>query len=133
MSKTFASVEVLLNAVSLVDQAVDPSAGGGVARAIGSFYLRSGTGQAWLKTGVADTAWERLVQSFAWYSVKDYGAVGDGVADDTASIQGAIDACDAAGGGVVYVPAGTYLVSQLTMTGTANVQIQGTGHSPPGR
>ncbi|WP_283843899.1 glycosyl hydrolase family 28-related protein [Kitasatospora humi] len=46
-----------------------------------------------------------------WYSVKDYAAVGDGVTDDTAAIQSAINAAQAAGGGTVYFPAGTYLVT----------------------
>jgi hypothetical protein len=49
-----------------------------------------------------------------WFNVKDYGAVGDGAADDTVAIQDAIDAASAAGGGVIYVPPGDYLISAET-------------------
>lgn len=42
------------------------------------------------------------------YNVKAYGAVGDGVTDDRAAIQAAIDACPA---GIVYFPSGNYSVS----------------------
>ncbi|MFC0708345.1 glycosyl hydrolase family 28-related protein, partial [Azorhizophilus paspali] len=45
------------------------------------------------------------------YNVKDFGALGDGVSDDRAAIQAAIDAAYAAGGGTVYLPAGEYRVS----------------------
>jgi parallel beta-helix repeat protein len=45
------------------------------------------------------------------FNVKDFGAVGDGVTDDTAAIQSAIDAAQAAGGGTVFVPTGTFIVS----------------------
>jgi hypothetical protein len=44
-------------------------------------------------------------------SVKDFGATGDGTTDDTTAIQAAVDAVGAAGGGTVFFPAGTYLVS----------------------
>ena len=62
------------------------------------------TNTANVETTLADT-----------YNVKHdaYGAVGDGVNDDTAEIQAALDACAAAGGGVVYVPTGTYLISDM--------------------
>lgn len=45
-----------------------------------------------------------------WFNVMDYGAVGDGVADDTAAIQAAINAANPRGG-VVYFPRGDYLIS----------------------
>ncbi|WP_225774665.1 putative Ig domain-containing protein [Pseudomonas sp. Marseille-Q5115] len=45
------------------------------------------------------------------FNVKDFGAVGDGVTDDTAAMQACIDAAAAAGGGTVFVPSGTFIVS----------------------
>ncbi len=44
-------------------------------------------------------------------NVKAFGAKGDGVTDDTAAIQAALDASYN-----VYIPAGTYIVSNLTAT-----------------
>lgn len=43
-------------------------------------------------------------------SVKDFGAVGDGVVDDSAAIQLGIEAIEQLGGGALYFPAGTYFV-----------------------
>jgi hypothetical protein len=47
-------------------------------------------------------------------SVKDFGAIGDGIADDRTAIQATID--DVAGhrGGVVYFPAGSYKITITT-------------------
>jgi hypothetical protein len=53
-------------------------------------------------------------------SVKDFGAVGDGVTNDTAAIQAAINS-----GKSVYAPPGTYLCN-LTIT-TSGVRIIGAG------
>ncbi len=43
----------------------------------------------------------------------EYGAVGDGVANDQAAIQAAIADAAAAGGGIVFFPAGTYLTTSV--------------------
>lgn len=45
------------------------------------------------------------------YVITDYGAVGDGVSDARPAIVKAIDACNAAGGGRVVVPAGVFLTN----------------------
>ena len=42
------------------------------------------------------------------YSVRDFGALGDGKTDDTISFQKALDAAGKAGGGVVHAPRGNY-------------------------
>lgn len=49
----------------------------------------------------------------ATFDVKRYGALGDGVAMDTAAIQKAIDACHESGGGVVRVPSGSFQIGTL--------------------
>jgi hypothetical protein len=46
-------------------------------------------------------------------SVRDFGAVGDGVTDDTAAIQSAINSAAATNIGKVYFPAGHYIVTTL--------------------
>ena len=61
------------------------------------------------------------------FSVLDYGAAGDGVADDTAEIQVAIDAVEAAGGGVVYFPRGTYLITAGLVVDQQKVSLRGAG------
>jgi hypothetical protein len=65
-------------------------------------------------------------------SVKDFGAVGNGIADDTAEIQAAIDAFS--GGGVVYLSKGTYRVTAqivvkdyVTLRGEGYATENGTG------
>jgi hypothetical protein len=64
-----------------------------------------------------------------WFIVTDpaYGAVGDGSNDDTAEINLAIAALNAAGHGVLYFPAGDYLCSGALTAITANGTILGDG------
>jgi len=51
---------------------------------------------------------------------KDYGAKGDGVTNDTAALQSAIDAAEADGGGSVFLdPSKTYLISSALNVGVS--------------
>lgn len=70
-----------------------------------------------------------------WHDVvQDYGAAGDGVADDRSAIEDAIAAADAAGGGVIYFPEGTYMVGYnagnragIYLTGRDDIHFVGAG------
>jgi hypothetical protein len=59
-------------------------------------------------------------------SVKDFGAVGDGVADDTAAIQATIDVVAPTGGQIV-LPPGVYKISSPLNISSQNVFVQGSG------
>lgn len=63
------------------------------------------------------------------FNVKDpdYGAVGDGSTDDTTAIQAALDAADAAGGGIVFFPLGDYKIT-TALTLYPGVTLQGVSY-----
>lgn len=62
-----------------------------------------------------------LGQNSSFANVKGFGAKGDGVTDDTAAIQAAMNAV-AAVGGYLFFPAGTYIVSAVNpMTDAAGI------------
>src|SRR5687767_1773934 len=73
------------------------------------------------------------------FNVKAYGATGNGTTNDTAAIQAAIDAANAANvqadpatdesirGAVVYFPPGLYSVT--TLNWKSNVSARGAGHT----
>jgi hypothetical protein len=77
-------------------------------------YTPAGTG------AVVTTVQNKLRESV---SVKDFGAVGDGVTDDTAAIQAGLTRC-ALSGDALYFPPGKYLVTGLAAN---NVALIGTG------
>lgn len=54
------------------------------------------------------TARNLVTRTAEVFNVKDFGAVGDGVANDRNAFQSAFNAANAAGGGVVYIPPGRY-------------------------
>jgi parallel beta-helix repeat protein len=92
-------------AASIVNADVNASAGI-VASKLS--FTQAGSGAA---ARTIDSKLKELV------SVKDFGAIGDGVADDTAAIQAAINAS-----GMVYVPSGSY---KLTATLILSSSYQG--------
>jgi hypothetical protein len=71
-------------------------------------FTQSGTG------AVASTVQEKLREIV---SVKDFGAVGDGVTDDTAAIQAAIDSIGSTGG-TIFFHVGDYLITSGLDVGT---------------
>lgn len=58
--------------------------------------------------------------------VTDFGAIGDGVADDVVAIQTALNTANAGGGGTVLLPRGVYSVS-ATVWMRSNVVLRGMG------
>jgi hypothetical protein len=89
----------------------------------------TGSGQVLTSTSSSSTAWGSVAGTTSWINVKasSYGATGNGTADDTTAIQTAISA--ASGGGVVYLPAGTYLLngSAGLSLATSGVKLVGDG------
>lgn len=60
-----------------------------------------------------------FIDKVGFISAKAYGAKGDGVTDDTASINAAIATAIANGNSMVYMPCGTYLNSGLSSDSTS--------------
>jgi hypothetical protein len=59
-------------------------------------------------------------------SVKDFGAVGDGVTDDTAAIQAAVNAAEANRNNEIYFPVGNYVIAG-TITIHGGIRLIGSG------
>lgn len=87
----------------------------GIAAVVALFTFCPVVG-AELSTGVAGPS--------GWWNVREAGALGDGTNDDTAAFQQALDQAAAAGGGVVFVPAGRYRIAG-TLRIPANVRLEG--------
>ena len=70
-----------------------------------------------------------VLPASAALNVRDFGATGAGVVDDSGAVQAALDVAGAAGGGAVYLPPGDYrLDSPLTIP--SGVALQGIGRNP---
>lgn len=85
-----------------------------------------------LLVAVPLSAQEALVGQKGVYSVTSFGAKGDGKTDDTQAFQKALDTAGKDGGGIVFVPTGTYLIkSHLEIP--ENVTLEGVFRAPTAR
>jgi len=68
---------------------------------------------------ISPASWEQVKNRVLdTVSIKDFGAVGDGVADDTARIQDAINSSPLQ---VIHIPSGTYLVTDTITVPSGNI------------
>ena len=58
------------------------------------------------------------------YSIRKYGARGDGITNDAPYIQKAVDECSKNGGGRVVCDAGTYLCSTITLRSNVDLYLE---------
>ena len=58
------------------------------------------------------------------YNILDYGAVADGILDNTIYINKAIKTCSSNGGGKVVVPSGKYLTGPINLENNVNLHLE---------
>lgn len=94
-----------------------------------------GCGQL-IAAGIVLLAGAAPVALGAGRSVKDFGADGTGARDDTDAIRRTIEAVssDPAGrGGIVFLPAGQYVITDTLNLSGAGITIEGEGRGAPGK
>lgn len=92
-----------------------------------------------LGSGGGYVAWLHKSAAGVVYNVRDYGARGDGAANDAGAIDKAIDEAAAFGGGTVYLPAGNYLCTTIHLKSRITLYLDqgatliaaGTGYDAP--
>ena len=97
------TLEVLVNNIDSVRKSRDNMAA--------SFEENTGRNRDDVLSGLSASS----LASVGTFNVRHYGAVGDGATNDAPAINEAIDACNAAGGGTVFVPTGIYAAGSIRL------------------
>ena len=95
-----------------------------VSGAVAETALASATGAAMVGIGGGRTQADKNAE---FVSVKDFGAVGDGVADDTQAVLAGVAHIKIMGGGTLFFPQGTYKVTDEILIDSASIRFVGTG------
>ena len=93
------------------------------------FFRRAGAGVTGAALGVAvgtatPVAAQPAERGGSAFSVRDFGAKGDGQAIDTAAVNRAIEAAAQAGGGTVLFPAGTYACFSIHLANNIELHLE---------
>ena len=79
-------------------------------------------------SGLTVLAQSNQSQSGKTYSIKDYGAVGDGQTLNTDAINKAITACKNDGGGTVFIPAGNFITGTILLKSKITLNLDQDAH-----
>jgi Pectate lyase superfamily protein len=112
------SADIPANAANTTGNAATATTASGLTSATTAVGVSAATapaaGQA--LTAASPTAANWQYPPSDWFNVRNYGALGNG-SDATSAISAAITACQAAGGGTVYIPEGIYSISSPLLAG----------------
>ena len=111
--------------IQVIDVSDTTMAGSGTNKKATAQLLANELGKLTNVTATGSITARSLANRFAdVVNVKDFGAVGDGVTDDTAAIQAAINSS-----GFVFIPEGTYKISSLLSFPDRECSLIGAGMS----
>jgi hypothetical protein len=116
MTKTLATERLRLGLADWLNAVTSPI---GIENSLaGSWFQRSPAGptdpvEILLNTSSGANGWvKQNLVNLDVFNVTHFGAVGNGVTGDTDAIKATIDAADAAGGGIIYFPPGSWVVEK---------------------